>query len=226
MRRGRPSLNAAVPRLLLVATSWGKFAGLPRRVVVGSLAASVNEDAAGAARSAQVYGERRALPRFGPRAALILPIGYVRRSPLIKGRSAPTAQPRHSCLTGVPSYSWPRRRARAASAPRPTRRPPRFRARRNSVAKTGLEPVRPCGRRILNPLRLPIPPLRLAPCSLTVVPRFQRIETKVVRLEVRLPPRGQDSHGTPDRVPVCRRRASSEKPAPSQQRETYGVTLP
>jgi len=52
------------------------------------------------------------------------------------------------------------------------------------------------------------------------VPRFQRIETKVVRLEVRLPPRGQDSHGTPDRVPVCRRRASSEKPAPSQQRET------
>jgi integrase len=30
-----------------------------------------------------------------------------------------------------------------------------------SVPKTGLEPVRPCGRRILNPLRLPIPPLRL-----------------------------------------------------------------
>jgi hypothetical protein len=28
------------------------------------------------------------------------------------------------------------------------------------VPKTGLEPVRPCGRRILNPLRLPIPPLR------------------------------------------------------------------
>ena len=32
---------------------------------------------------------------------------------------------------------------------------------RCSVPKTGLEPVRPCGRRILNPLRLPIPPLRL-----------------------------------------------------------------
>lgn len=31
---------------------------------------------------------------------------------------------------------------------------------RHSVPKTGLEPVRPCGRRILNPLRLPIPPLR------------------------------------------------------------------
>jgi hypothetical protein len=37
------------------------------------------------------------------------------------------------------------------------------------VPKTGLEPVRPCGRRILNPLRLPIPPLRRTNEAATLV---------------------------------------------------------
>jgi hypothetical protein len=40
------------------------------------------------------------------------------------------------------------------------------------VPKTGLEPVHPCGRRILNPLRLPIPPLRLGTRGATLVAFF------------------------------------------------------
>src|SRR6185436_6308765 len=101
MRRGRPFPNAAVPRLLLVTTTWGKFAGVCE-CRARYATSPVNEAHADVAYPAGARGEWSALPRFRPRAALILPIGYVRRSPLIKGSGTP-----------LPTPAAARRRARA-----------------------------------------------------------------------------------------------------------------
>jgi hypothetical protein len=161
MRRGRPSLNAAEPRLLLVTTTWGKFAGLAM-ASDAMLVAPVNEDAAVVV-SPVCSNERRAgLPPFRPRSALILPIGYVRDSPSIKPlwpqtTATPPASPGRTFQSTGQQGLRPPGRSRLGSS---------LVVRVcNSVAKTGLEPVRPCGRRILNPLRLPIPPLRLVRVS-------------------------------------------------------------
>src|SRR3569832_127878 len=93
MRRARPSLNAAEPRLLLVTTTWGKFAGLSM-ASDAVLAATVNEDAAVVASPVCSNERRGVLPPFRPRAALILPIGYVRDSTSIKPSDSRRQPPR------------------------------------------------------------------------------------------------------------------------------------
>src|SRR5688500_7680468 len=47
------------------------------------------------------------------------------------------------------------------------------RDQRGLVASIGVEPIRPCGRRILNPLRLPIPPRGLLSRQ-CIIGRFRR----------------------------------------------------
>src|SRR5437867_1432068 len=42
-------------------------------------------------------------------------------------------------------------------------RPPTLSPRSDEVPRRGVEPLHPCGRRILSPLRLPVPPPRRSP---------------------------------------------------------------
>ncbi len=118
---------------------------------------------------------RRSVPRRGPgsstRAATaagceLVPIQGEQLTPThsggdpprrLEGRSrAGRGWPPPTAPLSVQAAEAPARTGETAPPAADSHAPPP-----TSVPKIGLEPIRPRGRRILNPLRLPIPPLRL-----------------------------------------------------------------